>query len=298
MKLIASLFFISCCIINFAWSDEFKIDVSNDLIEAYSQPITELETPILQNDKSQLAAETKQEKTDTAPGVSDSESVQKQQDNQPQFTKSTDSSAFLQMPKKKQSMLNQQRMHRERDFNQSNLLATDPNLGFYSKQMSTQNPSYNDFLGEIHDELRLMVGEEVYGKMAWTYLDLKRLDNWIYETTSQLGIFNQQILSGSQGIVDLSNQLRADLFFLGLMGADASRMPSLQYGNQINPLATQTDPTLARQADQMTAIDAAVEGTFFGIFKYLTILNFWYLALAIIALVYIAKLFRFLVNQQ
>lgn len=297
MKLIVSLFFISCCI-QFAWADEFKIDVSKELIEAYSQPITELETSVLQNDNRQSAAEIKQEKTDFAPRLSDSESIEKQRANQSQLTKSTDSPVLLQIPKQKQSMLNQQRMHREVRSTQSEQWATDPNLGFHSNQISKQNPSYNDFLGKIHDELRFMVGEEVYGKMAWTYLDLKRLDHWIYETTSQLEIFNQQMLPGSQGLADLSNQLRADLFFWGLMGSDTSRMPSLQYGDQITPLQTQADSTLAVQANQMTAIDAAVEGRFFGVFKYLTILNFWYLTLTIIALVYMAKLFRFLVNQQ
>jgi hypothetical protein len=82
---------------------------------------------------------------------------------------------------------------------------------------------------------------------------------------------------------------------MGLMGSDASRLQSMQLGSQVNVLQTQYE---TEQAIKIAAADAEIEGKFFGVLKYLTILNFVYFILAVMAFVYIAKLFRFLVKQQ
>lgn len=293
MKLIGCLLFISCCM-TMARADEFKIDVSSDLIEAYSQPITELETPVLQKVDNQLPDDIKPGKTAPTPQSSESESIKKQQSNPSQSIKASNSPNFLHTPKQKQSMKNLQQVQGLVDYSQSNPLAVDSNLGFYPNQFANQNPGYDDFIGEIHDELRLMVGEEVYAKMVWTYLDIKRLDNWIYETTSQLALFSQQTL-GSEGIVGLSNQLKADLFFLGLMGSDSGRITSAPPGGRIDAIQAMA---VAEQVNQVVTTGTVLEGKFFGILKYLTILNFVYLILTVIALIYTAKLFNFLVKQQ
>lgn len=292
--LIISLLFISCCISS-AWADEFKIEVSKDLIQTYSQPISGLEEPVLLKDHNQLPTEIKQDDANSVPQSSDSKSIQNLQDKPSPSTKTSESAVVLQRSKPKPSPINPLQMQSNAGLIQRNMLAADPNLGFYPNLNANQNQSYDEFLGEMHDELRLMVGEEVYSKMAWTYLDLKRLDNWIYETTSQFALFSQQALFGNQAVVGLSDQLKAELFFMGLMGSDASRLQHMQMGSQVDVLQTQYE---TEQAIKIAAADAEIEGRFFGILKYLTILNFVYLILAVMALVYLAKLFSFLVKQQ
>jgi hypothetical protein len=296
MKAIVSLLFISCCISS-AWADEFKIEVSKDLIQTYSQPISGLEEPVLQKDHNQLPIEIKPVKANSDQQSSDSKSIQNLQNKPSPPTKTSESTVVLQRSKPKQSSINPLQMKSNDGLMPRNMLAADPDpdLGFYPNLSANQNQSYDEFLEEMHDELRLMVGEEVYSKMAWTYLDLKRLDNWIYETTSQFALFSQQALSGNQAVVGLSNQIKAELFFMGLMGSDASRLQSMQLGSQVNVLQTQYE---TEQAIKIAAADAEIEGKFFGVLKYLTILNFVYFILAVMAFVYIAKLFRFLVKQQ
>lgn len=292
--LIISLLFISCCISS-AWADEFKIEVSKDLIQTYSQPISGLEENVLQKEHNQLPIEIKPEKANPVPQSSDSKLIQNLQDKPSPPTKTSESAIVLQRSKPKPSPINPLQMQSNAGFIERNRLTADPNLGFYPNLNANQNQSYDEFLGEMHDELRLMVGEEVYSKMAWTYLDLKRLDNWIYETTSQFALFSQQALSGNQAVVGLSNQIKAELFFMGLMGSDASRLQHMQMGSQVDVLQTQYE---TEQAIKIAAANAEIEGRFYGILKYLTIMNFVYLILAVMALVYLAKLFSFLVKQQ
>lgn len=296
MKIIISLFIISCCI-NLVWADEFKIDVSKELIEAYSQSLSGLEAPVLQKDPKQLPVEIKQGKTDSTSPSSDDKSIHEQQDNQSQPAKASESPVFYQIPNQKQPATNPLQMQADGGFIQRSMPAADPNLGFYPHQIVNQNPVYDDFIGEIHDELRLMVGEDVYGKMVWTYRDLKRLDNWIYETASHFALFGQQSMSGSHRIVGLSNQLKADLFFLGLIGSDKGQLETLRPGSRYDALSLQT-VALTGQTGPIAATGTVIEGRFFGILEYLTILNFVYLILAVMALVYLAKLFNFLVKQQ
>lgn len=293
MKAIVSLLILSCCI-SLAWADEFKIEISKDLTQAYSQPISGLEEPVLQKDHNQLPIEIKQEETNSVPQPSDSKSIQNLQDKPSRPTNFSESAVVLQRPKLKPSPINPLQMQSNAGFIQRDRLTADSNLGFYPNLNANQNQSYDEFLGEMHDELRLMVGEEVYGKMAWTYLDLKRLDNWIYETTSQFALFSQQALSGNQTVVGLSNQLKAELFFMGL-GSDSSRSQPMQLGTRVDVLQAQFE---TEQAIKIAATEAENEAKFFGVLKYLTILNLVYLILAVMALVYTAKLFGFLVKQQ
>lgn len=297
MKVIISLFMIICSM-NSAWADEFKINFAKDLIEAYSQPLSEADAPELQKNNHQLTVEIKQTRTDPASTSSETEPTKKNQQDQLQPEKDSESLVLLKKPRQTLPVTKPLQMLGMNGFTQLTSLAADPNLGFYNNQINNQNQGYDEFLGEMHDELRFLVGEEVYGKMAWAYVDLKRLDNWIYETTNQLTLFAQPTLAGSQGIVGLSNQLKADLFFLRLMRSDAGRLESLQQGSQVNALPSQADPLSSGQIGQLVVADTALEGKFFGILKYLTILNFVYLILVVITLIYTARFFRFVVRQQ
>jgi hypothetical protein len=141
---------------------------------------------------------------------------------------------------------------------------------------------------QLQNELRTLVGEDVYAQMVWTYLDAKRVDNWIYTTVGQLDLFSNQAL-----FVGLNDQIRA--------GFTSARMDGRRddFGGWQNSLES-----LQRSDAKSMLEDAALQANFeeqsrfFAYLKYLTPMNLIYLMLIIMALIYGGKLFKFLISQR
>lgn len=171
------------------------------------------------------------------------------------------------------------------------MFADNPGSANDLRYVDGQNPSAIDPLAQMHDEMRLLVGEEIYAKMVWTYLDAKQLDDWIQTTIAQSELF-----AGDSLIVGLNDQLMAGLATLGLTGSNGQnysapeQLNSRQSG-ELNQAKPSMEPVVMKAEFERRS-------RFFEMLNYLTIGNFFYLILSIVILVYTGKLFKFLVRQQ
>lgn len=166
-------------------------------------------------------------------------------------------------------------------------------LGNASGHIDGQNLMAIDPLDQFHDEMRLMLGEDIYAEMVWTYLDAKQLDNWIYTTVNQSGLFAQDSL-----IVGLNDQLMASLTSLGFVGSDGRNLSIDESSERHSQQPNRVDDTEKIVNDALMKAEFERNSAFFGVLKYLTLINFLYLMGFIVILVYVVKLFKFLVRQQ
>lgn len=166
-------------------------------------------------------------------------------------------------------------------------------LGNASGHIDGQNQMAIDPLDQFHDEMRLILGEDIYAEMVWTYLDAKQLDNWIYTTVNQSGLFAQDSL-----IVGLNDQLMASLTSLGFVGSDGRNLSIDESSKRHNQQPNRVDDTEKIVNDALMKAEFERNSAFFGVLKYLTVVNFLYLMSSIVILVYVVKLFKFLIRQQ
>ena len=171
--------------------------------------------------------------------------------------------------------------------------------GATQQLISSQEQSDAESFAQIREDLRELVGDEVYSKMIWAYRDFKELDHSIYAELSQYEVIVQEWLVEVQEIFGLNDQLRAELILPETPDAEASRLRVAAIQSQHDTTEDNLASRLkADSLNQATVVDFEVESKLFQIIKYITIKNFLYLLLSILGAVYCAKFFKFLVRQQ
>ena len=169
----------------------------------------------------------------------------------------------------------------------------DSDLGFHSPVESSTVDSNHRLFDLLHDQARLMLGEEVYAKIAWTYFDLKQVDEWIYSTTSQISLDGYQRFFPFSSLFRLDEHLQA-----GVVLGTAEQKQWLNQNNTATlGLGSQSaQAVLADYQKSIANVDRDNDSFFFSILKYLTILNLLYGMLAGLALVFLGKGFNFLIR--
>lgn len=155
-------------------------------------------------------------------------------------------------------------------------------------------PTGSDAFDQLNEEIRALIGEDMYAEMVWTYQDAKQLESWLVATIDQSGLFARDSL-----IVGLNDQLMARLTSWGLMESDSHAISSL--GRIDSQRGMEEDsPAAAKPALDPELMKQTFEGqsSFFRIVKYLTISNFMYAVLTMIMLIYAGKGIRFFVRQR
>lgn len=168
-----------------------------------------------------------------------------------------------------------------------NALAKYPVPGFYPADALQMNPNASDPFDQIHDELRLLVGEDVYARMVWTYLDIKQFDNWLYATMEQYTLFAEESL-----LVGLNDQL---MITLGLSGPNSQHT---KVSVRSSGSAAELGAAEAEIKNAILRADLEAQSRFFTLLKYFTVRNFFYVMLIGLVLTYTGKAFKFLVRQQ
>ncbi|MCQ8129172.1 hypothetical protein [Methylomonas rivi] len=286
--------------VNLSWADDFKLTFSQDIIEAAGQQADDLgdlalpppEKPVNPVPIPAAQEETRQSRM-TEAGKTEKQPETLEPGTRPGFRSY---SARSQLSEPQNNFLPIQDVSANH-FWGLGMSADNASLGNESRHAGEHNQMVNDPFAELHDEMRLLVGEDMYAKMVWTYLDVKQLDNWIYATIKQSELFARDSL-----IVGINDQLMVGLTSLGLVGSNDRNLAfeeqlaagNQENGRQINGLNN------AEQMINDAVMRAEFErnSSFFGVLKYLTVNNFLYLLLSVLVSVYLVKLVRFLIRQQ
>lgn len=294
MNYYIGLILLNVCI-SLSWADDFRLSVSKEIIEAADRPADDL-------DGLSLAIPEK-------PDESGTDSPRRENIRQPQASASENDAKSADVPEsglKSRSQLMSVRSKSHESVNnflpiqtvQANQLLgrqtfAGTHLADTSGQVGGQNQMAIAPLDQFHDEIRLMLGEDIYAKMVWTYRDAKQLDNWIYATIDQSGLFAQDSL-----IVGLNDQLMASLTDLGFVGASDRNLSIDESSKSHSQQPNRVEDTEKIVNDALMKAEFKRNSAFFGLLKYLTLMNLLYLLSSIAILVYAVKLFKFLVRQQ
>lgn len=175
----------------------------------------------------------------------------------------------------------------------------DPTLGFYLTRRNVQTQPGIDLLENIQEDLHLLLGEEAYAKMIWLYKDLKKFDNWINLVMADYELYAPHNSLGAARINGLNDQLNADVFLRGSLTTDRGSDPQHAFYESRAGLAhhVAADLTLNNATTQMD-VNFENESKFFFILKYLTVVNFIYLIVTLLVILYLGKLFKLLVRQK
>ncbi len=276
-------------------ADEFKLQFSKDFMDAESQQLDGLE----KRDSAQSRDNSQPISTPPKPvnpdvfHHADSDFKQPKQNwpdrslTTPHFPRRQASPEFAQSPDQAGQL-----------FGSSGLLVEQ---GATQQLISSQEQTDAESFTQLRDDLREVVGDEVYSKMIWAYQDLKALDNSIYAELSQYEVMVQEWLVEVQEIFGLNDQLRAELILPDTPDAEASRLRvaaiESHHETAEDNLASRLKADRLNQ-DLARAVDFENQSKLFQIVKYLTIKNFLYLLLSVVGVVYFAKFFKFLVRQQ
>ena len=291
MRLFISLILLNCCI-HLSWADDFKVDITTDLIAATSidqsfSAAAPLIKPGMQDADGQISAS--REKT-----AESQTEVLKSPEEKPVHQQQPTKAGLQELPKQaptiKPDNIYMSSPGAANKFLGVGVSVNNPDLGFVSQQTAEQAQNNINPFEQLHDEVRLMVGEDNYAKMAWTYQNVKQLDNWIYAKVSEYDLLMQDAMA----IVGLNDLLRVDLVFSGLPGMNGQ--PSMS--TQLNSRHSVSNGTVIASDHLRSSAALVSESRFYWLLNYLTILNCIYFILSIMAVVYIAKAFKFLVRQE
>ncbi len=170
----------------------------------------------------------------------------------------------------------------------------------YQKSSSAPGVVNNRLFEQLHDEVRLLVGQDIYDQLVWSYADIKSFDNWIYATLSQYELAGEPLFGASQGLNGLDDQLRAHLVFLGINGS-ANSTTAWNHDADRTIAVTPVDTKNVLAEYQTQILYSRVEpqaGWFVRVLEYLTIKNLLYLVLSIMSVVFLLRAIRFLLRQQ
>lgn len=297
MRFYIGLILLSACI-NLSWADDFKLSFSQDIINAADrQPngLDGLALPAPEKQDTPIPIPPSEVKP-IEPQEPKADEVERKQEIPPlrEHSRLRVHSTHVKPVEPLDNFLPIQGESASGFFGQgalNNILAWEHD----SRHAGGQDQIAVDPFEQLHDEMRLMVGEDMYAKMVWAYLDAKQLDNWIYTTINQSGVFAQNSL-----IVELNDYLMASLTSLGWAEPNEQNFSferqraSHQGGEQANKV---NDDQQALN-DVVTTANFEKQSRFLGILKFMTLQNFLFLAIFIMAAMYTGKLFKFLIRQQ
>ncbi|MCK9606025.1 MAG: hypothetical protein M0R33_06185 [Methylomonas sp.] len=297
MNYYLGLILLSACI-SVSWADDFSLSFSREIIEAAErQPddLDDLSLPLPKPDDP-VPLPLRQDKTNQ-PHASESEKTGNVQEPAVQRTRSVSRvfSAHSKSLEPVNKFLPVQDVPPNHFFGRE-IFADKASLENDYRHADGQNQMGIDPFELLRDEMRLTVGEDIYAKMVWTYLDAKQLDNWINTTIDQSELFAQDSL-----IVGLNNQLMASLTSLGLARSNGRNYlleESLRTTRQGERQANELNGAKQIVNDALMKAEFERQSYFFGVLKYLTVGNFLYLLLSIMILAYFVKLIKFLIRQQ
>lgn len=290
MKYFISLV-LCCCFLSYSRADEFKLEFSKDLIDAAGTEQSGIETPA-----SSKAVKPNNPILVPAPPIPQS-----------QTEPPLDASGENQLSPAERINVKQPAYSSRTDYARSNdnfaPLRMSPDKVFGG--LGALLPSQSDQLGsvgqkqqnidvfdQLHDEFKLMVGDDTYDRVAWTYDSVKELDNWLSASFGQWMQFGSGLIS-----VGLNDQVIADFTAQGQIGGLGRNAKSVEDSHAD---ALKTPEYAARYGINQAAISANFENQskFLIVLEYLTLSNLLYLVLSVIALVYAIKFFRFLIKLR
>jgi hypothetical protein len=288
-----------------AWSfisvsvaDEFKLQFSKDFMEAESRQLDSVS----------------QQSSDQSPAENQPVPAQPKSAN---TSNTHDADYSIRQPKQNLESSAADRSLTSTDFSKTQRLSEITNMpekngqlfgtgvmieqGATQQLINSQEQNYAESYAQMRDDLRALVGDEVYSKMIWAYQDLKEMDASVYAELSEYEVMVQEWLIEVQEIFGLNDQLRAELVLPDTPDAEDSRLrvAAIESHHDVaeDNLASRLKADRLNQ-DIARAVDFENQSKLFQIIKYLTIKNLFYLLLSIVGAVYFAKFFKFLVRQQ
>lgn len=150
----------------------------------------------------------------------------------------------------------------------------------------------NNFAYHLQDDIRSMVGEDIYAKMVWMYFDLKAVDNQIYSTLEQYGLGRGGVFEQQLPIVIQDNPIQS-IFALVPGNPDEAYNPKTASiaGNESIKDVWRDRPSRALGEELYQ------DGLFFKISEYLTVANLLYVMALWVSLKLLFKGFRFLLRS-
>ncbi len=280
-------------------AEEFKLEFSKDFVDTDSQSLEEASgaQPVKNPAKENNAAPTEVAPAKAADNkAAKPEAGQTKPAAEPRPAESSDSG--LPPPRLPQAQATQGfgRMPNQAANSQGlGLLFVDPD----GDDQALPGQGVADPFTQMRDDLRLMVGDEMYSRMVWSYWDVKQLDNLIYAEMSQYDLLVQQWLADAQDIFGLNDQLRANLVLPGTTDSEAGRLRLASLNRQHAHLQQTLSAGLsADKLDQVRMTGFDNQSLFFMFYQYLTFRNFFYMISSLLGFVYVARLFKFLLRQQ
>jgi len=150
----------------------------------------------------------------------------------------------------------------------------------------------------IVEDVRVGLGEDVYGKLTWIYYDIKEFDALIY---SNLMIYDSKVnnLAGEfWRFIGVDAQVNAMIIF-GDGQTLAGEAAGFQNGvNKGRGGESHTKVVLDLSSQNPVNIDVVENGYFKFVLKYLTIRNVIYFLLSILGAGLFFRVFRFFVKQD
>ena len=292
MKRFISLAFC-CCVFSPGWADEFKLEFSKDIIDAAETQQDGVQSPasskaVKPSNPILLPAtpQAKSEPDSSALDAPDAPEKKQVSSPEPTYTKQPSYSSRTDYSRSSDNFA-PLRVSPDKVFGG---LGLPEQFGQASKL--GQNQQNFDVFDQLHDEFKLMVGDDIYTRMAWSYDSVKELDNWLSATFSQLTHLDGGLVS-----VGLNDQVIANFTAPDQIGMPGRNAKSLEDSHAD---ALKTPEYAARYGVNQAVISANVEsqGKFLVVLKYLTLINLLYTILIIVALVYVGKFFRFLIKQR
>lgn len=289
-----------CSLISVVQADEFNLSFSSDIINSAQPMGNELDalpltSPENQNNAVQpLLPETKTETTEV-------KQTEERKKNDEPFFKARVRESRRQLAKDRATDMSSQN-------NAFAPIQTAPTDSFFAQyqrdvmpkmEFNSDNPAQSmpeagvNALKQMNEGLRTLVGEELYSRMVWAYLDVKELDDWIYASIDQSGLFSQDSF-----LMGLNDRLFAGLAtFTGQsVGGENGNSAFNDWQKEIQTQQGRDVKSVMDKEAMRANLDS--QSLFFAYLKYLTLLNFIYLILTILALVYVGRFCRFMIRQQ
>lgn len=282
---------LCCCFLSYSRADEFKLEFSKDIIDAAGTQQSGIETPAsskaVKPNNPLLVPGTPIPQSQSEPALDASEKKQLSPaerinvkgptyPSRTDYARSNDNFAPL-------------RVSPDQVFGGLGglLLGQSDQLG--SIRQKQQNI---DIFDQLHDEFKLMVGDDTYDRVVWTYDSVKELDNWLSASFSHWMQLGSGLIS-----VGLNDQVIADFTAQGEIGRLGRNAKSVEDSHAD---ALKTPEYAARYGVNQVVMGANFEsqGKFLIVLEYLTLSNILYLVFSVVAIVYGIKFFRFLIKQR
>jgi hypothetical protein len=290
MKRFISLAFC-CCFFSSGWADEFKLEFSKDIIDAAGTQQDGIEThtstKAVKPSNPILVSATPQGKSEPEASALDASQKKQVSPPEPIYSKQPAHSSRKDDSRPADDNFAPLRVSPDKVFGGVGLPEQ-----FWQANKTVQNQQNLDIFDQLRDEFELMVGDDIYTRMVWSYDSVKEMDNWLSATFSQL-----TMIDGGSIFVGLNDQIIANFTAPEQIGMPGRNAKSLEDSHAD---ALKTPEYAARYGVNQALVSANFESQskFFVVLKYLTLINLLYLILTIVALVYMVKFFRFLIKQR